>query len=205
MVKIGRNDPCPCGSGKKYKMCCLTDMVKNDRILRSAAQVNTQEELVALMNQPIKIYQFRVTLDSIGFQEPSGTVYRNIEIEGDDTLYDLHLQIQDAFGWDNDHLFSYYMSNRIGDESSEYSGNPIGGDPSSIGAEPSGTAAKTEIRNLKLRKGKHFKYLFDYGDRLIHTIEVLGKYNRGDKKTEAYPRITEKAGDPPPQYDYSEE
>ncbi len=21
--KIGRNDPCPCGSGKKYKMCCL--------------------------------------------------------------------------------------------------------------------------------------------------------------------------------------
>ena len=20
--KIGRNDPCPCGSGKKYKMCC---------------------------------------------------------------------------------------------------------------------------------------------------------------------------------------
>jgi len=21
--KIGRNDPCPCGSGKKYKTCCL--------------------------------------------------------------------------------------------------------------------------------------------------------------------------------------
>jgi uncharacterized protein len=21
-VKIGRNDPCPCGSGKKYKRCC---------------------------------------------------------------------------------------------------------------------------------------------------------------------------------------
>ncbi|MFN5406165.1 SEC-C metal-binding domain-containing protein, partial [Bradyrhizobium sp.] len=20
--KIGRNDPCPCGSGKKYKRCC---------------------------------------------------------------------------------------------------------------------------------------------------------------------------------------
>lgn len=23
MKKIGRNDPCPCGSGKKYKYCCL--------------------------------------------------------------------------------------------------------------------------------------------------------------------------------------
>lgn len=21
--KVGRNDPCPCGSGKKYKACCL--------------------------------------------------------------------------------------------------------------------------------------------------------------------------------------
>jgi hypothetical protein len=21
--KVGRNDPCPCGSGKKYKKCCL--------------------------------------------------------------------------------------------------------------------------------------------------------------------------------------
>lgn len=21
--KVGRNDPCPCGSGKKYKHCCL--------------------------------------------------------------------------------------------------------------------------------------------------------------------------------------
>lgn len=24
MAKLGRNDRCPCGSGKKYKMCCLT-------------------------------------------------------------------------------------------------------------------------------------------------------------------------------------
>ena len=23
--KIGRNDPCPCGSGKKYKKCCGRD------------------------------------------------------------------------------------------------------------------------------------------------------------------------------------
>ncbi|MBO5364906.1 MAG: SEC-C domain-containing protein, partial [Clostridia bacterium] len=22
-VTIGRNDPCPCGSGKKYKHCCM--------------------------------------------------------------------------------------------------------------------------------------------------------------------------------------
>ena len=25
--KIGRNDPCPCGSGKKYKKCCINKRV----------------------------------------------------------------------------------------------------------------------------------------------------------------------------------
>lgn len=24
MTKVGRNDPCPCGSGKKYKQCCVS-------------------------------------------------------------------------------------------------------------------------------------------------------------------------------------
>ena len=23
IIKVGRNDPCPCGSGKKYKKCCI--------------------------------------------------------------------------------------------------------------------------------------------------------------------------------------
>ena len=23
--RLGRNDPCPCGSGKKYKKCCMKD------------------------------------------------------------------------------------------------------------------------------------------------------------------------------------
>jgi len=28
-TKVGRNDPCPCGSGKKYKNCCYPDKTKN--------------------------------------------------------------------------------------------------------------------------------------------------------------------------------
>jgi preprotein translocase subunit SecA len=24
---VGRNDPCPCGSGKKYKNCCLRNRI----------------------------------------------------------------------------------------------------------------------------------------------------------------------------------
>jgi hypothetical protein len=27
MKKVGRNDPCPCGSGKKFKKCCESTMI----------------------------------------------------------------------------------------------------------------------------------------------------------------------------------
>ena len=34
MGKIGRNDTCPCGSGKKYKKCCLNSPQGNDKIIQ---------------------------------------------------------------------------------------------------------------------------------------------------------------------------
>ena len=34
---VGRNEPCPCGSGKKYKKCCLP----RDQELQRAAQAST--------------------------------------------------------------------------------------------------------------------------------------------------------------------
>lgn len=33
-VKVGRNDPCPCGSGKKYKKCCI-DKATDPRVVRA--------------------------------------------------------------------------------------------------------------------------------------------------------------------------
>ena len=38
--KVGRNDPCPCGSGKKYKKCCEEKLQKkkiNAQIIQSKA------------------------------------------------------------------------------------------------------------------------------------------------------------------------
>lgn len=38
-MKIGRNDPCPCGSGKKYKKCCLLkESMSTNSLLRTAVQ-----------------------------------------------------------------------------------------------------------------------------------------------------------------------
>src|SRR3989454_1056229 len=46
VARIGRNDPCPCGSGKKYKKCC---MEKDQERLQDSSRVAglTVEELRA--------------------------------------------------------------------------------------------------------------------------------------------------------------
>lgn len=45
MSKLGRNKPCPCGSGKKYKKCCL---VKNEEERRLAQEEKLYEKDVSL-------------------------------------------------------------------------------------------------------------------------------------------------------------
>jgi len=52
-TKTGRNDPCPCGSGKKYKYCCLSSAsVANDEFqnLIAGQDFNSLEELQAEAN-----------------------------------------------------------------------------------------------------------------------------------------------------------
>jgi len=44
VARVGRNDPCPCGSGKKYKNCCLN----KDRAQRIRASAWQREEQVIL-------------------------------------------------------------------------------------------------------------------------------------------------------------
>ncbi|MFP3910284.1 MAG: YecA family protein [Archaeoglobaceae archaeon] len=47
--QVGRNDPCPCGSGLKYKKCCLKDRQKKEteiteKLNTAELSVDTQEE-----------------------------------------------------------------------------------------------------------------------------------------------------------------
>lgn len=43
MAKIGRNQPCPCGSGKKYKHCCFS----KDQAARAQPAAHTEQHLAA--------------------------------------------------------------------------------------------------------------------------------------------------------------
>jgi len=63
----------------------------------------------------MKTYTFHVSLPGMG------KVWRKIEMRGDQTLADLHLAIQDAYEFDNDHLYSFFMSGKAWDRKSEYS------------------------------------------------------------------------------------
>ena len=56
MYKIGRNDSCPCGSGKKYKKCCLTKDRKRDQEGVSSGSMNPVVTWV--LNEPHLKYTF---------------------------------------------------------------------------------------------------------------------------------------------------
>ena len=43
-IKIGRNDPCHCGSGQKYKRCCQDKDEATERAARAAAEAAKPKE-----------------------------------------------------------------------------------------------------------------------------------------------------------------
>ena len=48
MKKVGRNDPCPCGSGLKHKKCCLG---KKKRKQQSVKEVYAQKYNIRLKEE----------------------------------------------------------------------------------------------------------------------------------------------------------
>jgi hypothetical protein len=157
--------------------------------------------------------------------KPRGTtgISRTIEVLSQQSLDDLHLAIQDAFDWDNDHLYSFYLTTGANRDDYEiacamaegdWSGSPflqIGalGD----GPEPAGSAngdeddeagggplttADAVIGALGLGLKHKFIYLFDYGDQNEFEIQVVSIQPHaapGD-----YPRIVASEGKAPAQY-----
>ncbi|WP_163969599.1 YecA family protein [Oceanobacillus halotolerans] len=66
MSKIKRNDPCPCGSGKKYKKCCGANTINTNQFKSTNEELNyIHQELISFtinkyetkLNKQIKSYQ----------------------------------------------------------------------------------------------------------------------------------------------------
>ncbi len=131
------------------------------------------------------LYRFKVTL------KDHKDVWRRIEMSGDETLYDLHGAIQEAFDWDDDHLWSFFLSGKAWDDDTEYT-SPFGNDGRN--------AAAYRLEHLPLRKGASFLYIFDYGDEWRHTVKLEAVTPNGVAPGVEYPRVSERHGDSIPQY-----
>ncbi|CAG18633.1 YecA family protein [Photobacterium profundum] len=57
-MKPGRNDPCPCGSGKKYKRCCM------DSVSKQHAEVFDNIEQIVAMNPNLTLDELNVVMQS---------------------------------------------------------------------------------------------------------------------------------------------
>ncbi|MCK5206876.1 MAG: plasmid pRiA4b ORF-3 family protein [Cyclobacteriaceae bacterium] len=121
-------------------------------------------------------------------------IYRKIAMSSDSTLEELHWIIQEAFDFDNDHLYAFFMDGK------PWSHNAYN---SPDGSEGPFTDEVT-LGELKLKPGKKILYLFDYGDEWRFNV-VLKKVDPIEKPLKA-PIILESIGDAPEQYpDYEED
>ena len=73
MAKIGRNDPCPCGSGQKYKRCCLP------RDEAAAAEARTRAQAAQSSAQSLIPPASRIVDDDDGLDDASNRVIDLIE------------------------------------------------------------------------------------------------------------------------------
>lgn len=55
MEKVGRNDPCPCGSGKKFKKCC--ELKATRRSIGSAQIMTGTNKMSSLFNRRVTAIQ----------------------------------------------------------------------------------------------------------------------------------------------------
>jgi len=137
----------------------------------------------------VKTFTFRVNHRALP------EVWRDIELAEDQTLEDLHLMIQQAYEWWDDHLYSFFLSGQAGDGASE------------IGSPWSDTSLHThqvQMDQLELEPGQKFLYFFDYGD--SHEFDVQLLAINPAAAAGVYPKVVARRGKAPPQYpDYDEE
>jgi len=142
------------------------------------------------------VYAFRVRVVGGAFA-PRGAsrVWRDIEIAGSLTLEDLAGAILDSFEFDEDHLWSFFLSGRPWDRKTEYA---LTAEPGFIGEGPPRLAGKHKLRDIPIPKHE-FLLLFDYGDEWMFGVDLIGTSDDLVPKAN-YPRVVATQGDPPPQY-----
>lgn len=112
MPKIGRNDPCPCGSGKKYKKCCLKE--ESEESLRVSKHRETLSMLTRKLIEFSSLSRFRDEF------EKAMEIYYDLE-SFEDFSPPEH-DIPNSISWfifdyepsDGDTIISHFIKERLG-------------------------------------------------------------------------------------------
>ena len=122
-------------------------------------------------------------------------VRRTITVPSELTLVDLHYALQSAFGWDDDHLYSFWLDGTFwGAEEGHYM-HPY----HATSLEPPGRSACARLGELALAQGQRLAYEFDF-DRGWR-VELELREIRAAEGGRAVARCIERVGTAPPQYD----
>lgn len=151
------------------------------------------------------IFTFRARILG-GFYAPEAarSVWREIEVAANQTLADLGEAIPLAFGFDDPHLWSFFLSGRAWDTTTEYA---LDSQPDPFGGPRARAARRVEIQAVPLPGAtgkKEFLFLFDYGDEWHFGVKLLRQSPRVDPGAR-YPRVVAQVGEAPPQYPDVEE
>lgn len=152
------------------------------------AQARTESLLIPAASSPLAdalLYHFKITYRD----DPD--VWFGIELRREQTLTDLHHAIQDAADFDDDHLYSFYLSGTLWDKETEFS------------PRDARYSSHTALKNVPLRMKQRFVYLFDFGDQQLFDVQLIGVSR--DVPNGHYPRLVEQHGKMPPQYGDAEE
>jgi hypothetical protein len=122
-----------------------------------------------------------------------GGVRRVIGVRDDLTLVDLHYALQSAFGWDDDHLYAFWLEGGFWAPDRDHYVSPHHATTS----DPLGRSACTSLDGLGLRAGQAISYVFDFAREWRVALTVRGVEADGERRS---PRLLESAGAAPPQY-----
>ncbi len=111
------------------------------------------------MREPIAVYQLKIVLPYI---EP--VIWRQLEVSGEATFSMLHDTIQVAMGWENCHLWAFYVGDTEISPKSEHS--PFPGMPRARSADD------VTLNEMLAKRRIQFRYVYDMGDDWLHDIKV---------------------------------
>lgn len=125
-------------------------------------------------------------------------VRRVIAVRDDLTLVDVHYALQSAFGWDDDHLYAFWLHGDFWTSSEEHFTRPCGVDD--LPQAPVARSAAVRLDRLSLEEGRRIAYVFDFGDEWRVRLRVQAVR---DDDGQPSPRLLRSIGSAPPQYSHA--